>query len=91
MIRPARPTHAEVPLADLSLTDIREFKRQPLLDERQIACNLAEQLIVYATGTQVSFADRALVERILEETAMAQYGLRSILHAVIQSENFQNR
>ncbi len=74
-----------------TFTDIREFKRQLLQDERQIARNLAEQLIVYATGTPVSFADRALVERILEETAMSKYGVRSILHAVVQSELFRNR
>ena len=74
-----------------TFTDIREFKRQLLQDERQIARNLDEQLIVYATGTQVSFADPALVERILEETAMSKYGVPSILHAVIQSETFRNR
>lgn len=69
-------------------TDIREFKRLLIADEPEIARNFAEQLIVYATGTRVSFADRDAIDRILADTVETKHGIRSILHAIIQSELF---
>ncbi len=71
-----------------AFADIREFKKILLSDERQLARNLAEQLIIYSTGSPVSFADRAALEKILDQTKGTKYGVRSILHAVIQSELF---
>lgn len=69
--------------------DIHEFKAHLLTDERTIARNLARQLIVYATGAPVSFADRLEVERILDQASDSEYGVRSIIHAVVQSELFR--
>ena len=77
--------------ADRKFADIREFKHLLLQDERQIARNFAEQLIVYATGTPVSFADRDAIDQILTDTAGKKHGIRSILHAVIQSELFMSK
>ena len=75
---------------DRTFADIREFKQRLLPDERQIARNFAEQLIVYATGTPISFADRDGVDGILDNSSQSKYGVWSILHAVIQSELFRN-
>ena len=75
---------------DRTFADIREFKQRLLPDERQIARNFAEQLIVYATGTPISFADRDGVDGILDKSSQSKYGVQPILHAVIQSELFRN-
>ena len=75
---------------DRTFADIREFKQRLLPDERHIARNFAEQLIVYATGTPISFADRDGVDGILDNSSQSKYGVWSILHAVIQSELFRN-
>jgi mono/diheme cytochrome c family protein len=69
-------------------SDIREFKRMLLADEPQIARNLVHQLIVYATGEPVGFGDREQVEQILERTRPGGYGIRSLVHAIVQSELF---
>ena len=58
--------------------DIRELKRLLLDDERQLARNLAQQLVVYATGAPVRFGDRPQVEQILDHTAAKGYGVQSI-------------
>ncbi len=71
--------------------DIREFKQLLFADESQIARNFASQIIVYATGAPVSFSDRAAVERILADTAATKHGIRTMLHAVVQSEIFRNK
>ena len=49
--------------------DIEEFKKLLLADPRAIARNLVGQLVVYATGAPVGFADRAAVEKMLDKTA----------------------
>jgi hypothetical protein len=42
----------------------------------------------YATGTEISFADRAEIRRIVAQTKANGYGLRSLLHALAQSPLF---
>jgi len=71
--------------------DVRDFKKLLLADERQIARNLVEQLVVYATGEPVRFSDRALVEHILDRAEESRYGTRSLIHGIIQSELMRNK
>ena len=71
--------------------DIRDFKRLLLQDEAQIARNFVRHLSVYATGAPVRFGDRRTIEQILEKTASSQYGIRAILHEIIQSDLFRNK
>lgn len=70
---------------------IRELKQQLLTDEKQIARNLASQLVVYATGAPVRFGDRPQVEQLLARSASSHYGVRSLVHELVQSELFQNK
>lgn len=72
-----------------TFADIREFKKLLLEDERAIARNLVNQLIVYSTGAPVSFGDRAAVETILDEAEPSAYGVRSLIHGIVLSELFQ--
>jgi hypothetical protein len=68
--------------------DIRGFKQALLKDPERIARNLTEQFLVYATGAPVRFSDRPAVNRILEQTRASKHGLRSLIHALVQSEPF---
>src|SRR6185295_15472775 len=70
--------------------DVREFKKLLLQDEAPIARNLVRQLTIFATGAPVRFSDRAEIERILDETRGSQFGVRGIVHAIVQSKLFQN-
>jgi len=72
-------------------SDVRELKRMILEDERQIARNLARQLIVYATGAPVRFSDRPAVERILDRAQAGGYGVRTLIHEVVRSELFLSK
>lgn len=74
-----------------SFTDVREFKRLLLSDERQIARNLVRQLVVFATAAPVRFSDRPEIERILDATQAGGWGVRSLVHAVVQSELFLHK
>jgi len=68
--------------------DIREFKQLLLADERQLARNLLHQLTVYATGAPVRFGDRPAIEAILDRTAAAGFGVRALVHGLVQSPLF---
>ena len=71
--------------------DIREFKRVLLEDEKQIARNLLRQLVVYATGAPIHFGDRAQIEQALEQASSSHFGVRSLVHEIVQSELFRNK
>ncbi len=71
--------------------DILEFKKLALENQEQIAHCVVEKLATYLTGAPLQFADRQTVESILHQSKSEQYGLRSLLHAVIQSDLFTRK
>ena len=68
--------------------DILEFKKLLLEDEEAIARNLTEQLLVFATGAPVGFADRAAVSAILDKSRSSEFGVRTIIHEIVQCPLF---
>lgn len=68
--------------------DIEEYKARLLEQPDAIVRNLVAKLVTFATGAEVQFADRPEVDRIVREMAADHYGLRSIIHAVVQSRVF---
>jgi len=71
--------------------NVRDFKRLLLDDEVQIARNFARQLTVYATGAPVRFSERPKIEQILEQTRAREYGVRSLVHELVQSDLFRSK
>ncbi len=71
--------------------DVRAFKRLVREDEAMLARNLTRQLVVFATGAPTRFADRAEIEAILQRASPRRYGLRSLVHEIVQSPLFQNK
>lgn len=67
---------------------IREFKELLLADERQIARNLVQQLIVFATGSPVGFGDRSQVEAVLDRSRDHDYGVRRLVQEIVLSDLF---
>jgi hypothetical protein len=87
--RYALPVDASGELPDgRKFRDVRELKQLLLADEKQLARNLAKQLTVYATGAPIRFADREPIEQILERASSSHYGVRSLIHELVQSELF---
>src|SRR2546421_2431044 len=88
----ALPTDASGMLPDgRQFHDVRELKQLLLANEKQLARNLARQLTVYATGAPIHFADREPIEQILERASSSHYGVRSLIHELVQSELFGNK
>jgi hypothetical protein len=70
---------------------LNEFQKLVAANPRTLAVNLAEELLTYGTGGPISFADRAVVEKIADDAAESGYGFRSILYGVIESPTFQSK
>lgn len=68
--------------------DISDYKRILLENPDQLARNLTRRLLTYATGADIQFADREVVEQIVERVRSADYGFRTLLHEVVQSRVF---
>jgi hypothetical protein len=74
-----------------AFANVRDFKQLVLTDETAIARNLAKQLTIYGTGAPIRFSDRAALEQILERTRDRNFGVRSLVHELIQSDLFRNK
>ncbi len=71
--------------------DIDEFKQLLMRREDQVARNLTRNLLTYATGAGIQFADRDEVEAILGRLKAQGGGLRSLVHEIVQSPTFLNK
>jgi mono/diheme cytochrome c family protein len=70
---------------------IEDYKQILLQDKEQLARSLTEKLLIYATGAEIQFADREIVEQIVSNLKAKNYGLRSLVHEVVQSRLFLNK
>lgn len=68
--------------------DIAELQDMLAANEEGLARAFVGQLVTYATGAPVSFADRAEVENILARAKATKYGVRTLLLETTQSPLF---
>lgn len=68
--------------------DSDQFKKILREDPEAIARNVTEKLLVYATGSPIGPADRPAVDAIVQRAREKNYGLRSLIHELVQSELF---
>jgi hypothetical protein len=71
--------------------NIDEFKQILLKDKDQLARALTVKLLTYATGGAPETADKAEVEAIVRKVREKNYGFRTLVHEIVQSEVFQSK
>jgi len=74
-----------------SFADIREFKKLLLARRAEFARCITEKLLSYALGREMGFSDRAAITKIVEQAQAGGNGLRTLIHAIVQSETFATR
>ncbi len=92
------PYHKGKPVDPSNVTEdgqpfqnIDEFRQLLLRDKDQLARSLTTKLLTYSTGGAPTKADRPEIEAIVARVRDKNYGFRSLVHAVVQSELFQNK
>lgn len=71
--------------------DVNEYKRFLLEDPDGLATALAAKMLVYATGAPVQFADREDIAEVVTQIRGKGYGVRSLVHAVVESRPFLHK
>ncbi|MBA4190712.1 MAG: hypothetical protein C0467_22230 [Planctomycetaceae bacterium] len=74
-----------------AFANLREYQALILADPKTVSRNLANQLVVYATGAQVGFADRDAVDAILKKAGGHNPRVRTLIAEVIQSPLFLSK
>ena len=71
--------------------NIDELKQLLLREKDQIARAMAQRLMTYATGGAPEPADRSELDAIAARVREKNYGLRSLVHEVVQSRLFREK
>ena len=68
--------------------DFGEMKRHLVADREALLTGLTEAIMTYAVGRSIGFSDQERIEQLVKKTAASGYGLRTLVHNVVQSEPF---
>lgn len=71
--------------------DIDGLKKLLLKDKDRIARALTTKLVTYATGAAPTATDKRAVDEIVKRCRDKGYGLRAMVHEVVQSELFREK
>jgi len=74
-----------------AFSGIAELRKTLAKDPGALAKGVARHLVIYSTGAPVSVVDQTAIERITRSAAADEYGLRSLIHSVVQSELFRSK
>ena len=74
-----------------TFSGVTEFRQLLLKKKDQVAKNFISQLVVYATGGEIQFADRDEIEKIFTQTRANDFPVRDIIHAIVQSRLFREK
>jgi hypothetical protein len=71
--------------------NIDQFKQLLLEDKDQLARALATQLATYAIGHPLDATDSLHIDTIVQNVKQKEYGLRTLVHEIVQSDLFRTR
>ena len=60
-------------------------------DKHRLLHNLARQMLVFATGRDTAFGDRAALEEIVTRAEKNGGGIRTLMNEIAHSSLFQSR
>jgi hypothetical protein len=70
-------------------SNIHEYKQLLLQEETAMPEALTRLLLTYSLGRRLGFSDRLVVDGIVNAVKPSDYGLRSIIHAIVASPEFR--
>lgn len=76
---------------ETTIPDVRAYKDVLAQRSELIARNLTAKLVTFATGVHVEPGDALAVDTILERSAAGEFGLKTLIHEVVQSELFTQK
>jgi hypothetical protein len=80
-------TRSELP-GGVEVVDVRAYKAALAARPELLARSLVRKLATFATGASVEVGDEIVVDEILKKSQPSAFGLRTLIHEVVQSELF---
>jgi mono/diheme cytochrome c family protein len=74
-----------------SFKDVDELKQLLLKEKDQVTRAMAQRLTTYATGGAPEASDRSELDAIVARVREKNYGLRSLVHEIVQSRLFREK
>ena len=87
---PAVDTRSQLP-GGVEIADIRAYKAALAARPEPLARSLVRKLATFATGESVEAGDELVVDAILRKAAASGFGVRTLIHEVVQSELFTQK
>lgn len=87
---PAVDTRSQLP-GGVEIADIRAYKAALAARPELLARSLARKLATFATGESVEAGDELVVDAILKKAEASKFGVRTLIHEVVQSELFTKK
>ncbi len=69
----------------------QEFRELLARDQDTLARSLTKKLLTFATGREMGFSDRAIIDQIVEQSKSKGYGVRDLIELVVLSEAFRQK
>ncbi len=70
---------------------VQQLRQMLAKNPEQLARGVTRHLITFATAAPATHLDQRVIEAIVKNSAREKYGLRSLVHGVVQSELFRNK
>lgn len=83
-------THSQLP-GGLEIADVRAYKAALAARPELLARNFARKLVTFATGVSAGAGDELVVDAILKKAEPSDFGVRTLIHEVVQSELFTQK
>ncbi len=84
---PAVDTRSQLP-GGVEVADVRAYKAALAARPELLARGLVRKLATFATSVSVEVGDESTVDAILQKSQASGFGLRTLIHEVVQSELF---
>jgi len=68
-----------------------EFRDQLAENDDVLARTFVTKLLTFATGREMGFSDRPVIEKIVRQARASNYGLKDLLFAAVESEIFRQK
>ena len=86
---PVDPSHSLT--TGEAFDDLKALKKILVTNQDQLARSFASQIVTYATGARPTFADRDKLTEIVKASQEKEYGVRSLIHEVVQNQMFREK
>ena len=82
---PSVDTRSQLPNGT-DIPDVRAYKAALAARPEQLARSLARKLVTFATGASAEVGDELIVDAILKKSEPSGFGLKTLIHEVVQSD-----